>query len=176
MAREVWNTSKDRKQSMRMRLRSISLALGGALLLISVALSGASRAEHLEGSYEADSEITLAEKSGSQVLTIKLLTINGKTTLTSDRSGSLRTAEVAETVCSKLWEDLLALPIDELNSATPKAAYPDASEFTLTLRVESTSHRLTVYDVDSLEDERYRDGIRAILALEREQLPKASER
>jgi hypothetical protein len=176
MAPETWNTSKDRKQSMRTRLRSISLALGGVLLLVSVGLPGVPRAEPLEGSFEADSEITLAEKSGAQVLTITLVTIDGKTSLTSDRSGSLRTAEVPATVCSKLWEDLLALPVDELESATPKAAYPDSSEFTLTLRVGSTSHRLTVYDVDSLEDERYRDGIRAILALERDQVSKATER
>jgi hypothetical protein len=69
----------------------------------------------------------------------------------------------------------MGLPVDELESATPQAAYPDASEFTLTLRVGSTSHSLTVYDVDSLEDERYRNAIRAILALEREQMATPAE-
>jgi hypothetical protein len=34
---------------------------------------------------------------------------------------------------------------------------------------------LTVYDVDSLDDERYRNAIRAILALERDQMAKPSE-
>ena len=161
---------------MRRQSGSISLVLGSALVLAAMALLGGSAsAGHLDESYAADSEITLTERSGSETLTISISTSESKTTLVSDRSGTRKEADVGESVCSQLWTDLMALPIDELESATPKAAFPDSSEFTLTLRVGSTFHKLTVYDVDSLDDERHRNAIRAILALEREQMAQLSE-
>jgi hypothetical protein len=158
---------------MHWKSGSISLLSCGLLAFFAFA-SGASGA-NLEEAYGADSEITLSEKAGSRTLTVRIATSNSRTTMSSDRSGDERVVEVNETDCSELWDDLLALPIDELESATPQRAYPDSSEFTLTLRVGSSSHSLTVYDVDSLEDERYRDAIRAILALERKHVTASTE-
>jgi hypothetical protein len=157
---------------MRRKSESILLALSGAVVLAALVISGAARAGHLDDDYATDSQITLIEKSGTETLTISIATNGSRTSLVSDRSGSLKAVDVDEAACSQLWTDLLALPIDELESATPKAAFPDSSEFTLVLRVGSSSHRLTVYDVDSLEDQRYRSAIRAILDLERGLLSK----
>jgi len=156
------------KRRGKKEVGSIALGVGAALLLGAMLLAGSAPAGELDDGFSTDSEITLIEKAGNQTLTVSIATRDGRTTLASDRSGSVKTAAVTESDCTALWEGLMALPIDELESATPKAAFPDSAEFTLTLRVGETSHSLTVYDVDSLEDERYRSAIRSILALESE--------
>jgi len=144
-------------------LRATSLLLGLGLAL----LPAESYGDHLERDYRGDSEIVLSEtfEGGSNRVTIT--TRDGATTLTSEQGGKTTQRQVPQDAAAELWDHLLALPIDELESATPSPAMPDASSFELSLRVGATSHRLITYDVDRLEDQRYRDAIRAILSLER---------
>jgi hypothetical protein len=90
-------------------------------------------------------------------------------------NGRERKRALSAADCTALWESLLVLPVDDLESASPGRALPDASMFTLALRIGSTRHSFSTYDVDGLEDRRYRDAIRAILDLERKQLAEPAE-
>ena len=154
------------------RLRVI-FALGSGLVLL---LGSASlRAEHLEGDHQIDSEIVLTERLGAMEHSITITVADGSAQLRSVTNGRERKRALSAADCTALWESLLVLPVDDLESASPGRALPDASMFTLALRIGSTRHSFSTYDVDGLEDRRYRDAIRAILDLERNQLAEPAE-
>jgi hypothetical protein len=154
--------------------RRAVFAFGWSLVLL-LGSAPTVRAGHLEGDHQYDSEIVLTEKLGAMDHSITITVKEGSTVLRSVTNGRVVEKAVPDEDCTALWELLLALPVHDLESADPGRALPDASLFTLDLRIGSTHHSFSTYDVDGLEDERYRDAIRAILALERKQLATPTE-
>jgi hypothetical protein len=146
--------------------RSVLIGVG-ALCLVGLGWRAASGAMMTRDISE-DSEIQLVEKNplGSyRQYSIRMSMKNGTSMLSTNKDGRAKTQHISGTECMAMWRDIIAAGVEDLPDRPTGPAFPDQSEFTVTVRVKGTSHTFSAYGVDSLPDTRYRDVVRKILAV-----------
>lgn len=122
-------------------------------------------ATELGTDYSSNSEMELIElASGGDYRnkSITVATLNGETLLTVVTDGEKVESEMSFYECEALWNYVIAEDAAYLEDVIG-GAWPDASTFTLKIRVGSNSHTIKVEGVDSLIDSRYKDIVREII-------------
>lgn len=145
---------------------SILVAVGMVLGLVPGAGAPA-LAQVNEGVVAADSAIELTEKATAgryQRYTIVISSQNGAATIVANQDGKRVERGVPQNEYLALWNQLTQMGIRSLEPAEAKGA-PDQSEFVVRYHLGVETGGFSVYGVDSLSDTRYRDVVRAILAV-----------
>lgn len=155
-------------------------ALGFFVVLAALALASAiAGAQATDVEISASSAIELVERADSgsyQRFTVSLASVDGVARLVADKDGARVETEVPQEEYLALWHALAAADLRSLGSPDAAGAVPDQSRFTVTHRLGSDAGGFTVYGVDSMSDTRYRDVVRAILALGNRHLARAQKR
>lgn len=111
-----------------------------------------------------DSEMVL-EMEGAVKAKIRIATVEGSSSISVERNGESDTLSMSEVDCRELWDYCLKRDAATLPSMRASKNYPDSSTFALSFRVGSDTRRFTVRGVDQLQDTRYREIVRKILAV-----------
>ena len=141
--------------------------VGLVALLASILLAAApSRAAVAESDIAQDSVLELAEvaSGGSyQTLNVRLEIRSGRATLAATKDGERSEVELPIDDALALWRSALASDLETLPDSKADGVAADQSRFTVGFRAGNAANSFTVYGVDSIEDRRYRDIVRAIL-------------
>jgi hypothetical protein len=145
------------------------LAIDALLVLGLAALgSGFGAAQVSETEVASDSEIELLEQAESgtyQHYSIKISTHEGQSILATNKDGVKAQFKVSSKESLALWRSVLKNGLETMADTSPETASPDESQFTVKYRVGQTVGEFSAVGVDTHSDGRYRNIVRAILAL-----------
>lgn len=124
-------------------------------------------AQAVDGAAVANSVIQLTERATAgryQRYTIVISSQDGAASIVADRDGKHVERAVPQDEYVALWNQVLQSGLRNLESTEGKGA-PDQSRFVVSYQLGAETGSFSVYGVDSLSDTRYRDVVRAILAV-----------
>lgn len=152
---------------MRYTTRSGILAALGVVLGFVPGTGASAFAQVLDGAAVANSVIELTEKATAgryQRYTIVISSQDGVASIVADRDGRRIERAVPADEYLALWNQVVQAGIRSLESTEGKGA-PDQSRFMVRYELGAETRTFSVYGVDALPDTRYREVVRAILAL-----------
>ena len=144
------------------------------VLMVFIIANTQAYATDLGDDFSSNSVIELSEAAYGgdyRNKTIKITTLNGKTTVAVITDGNKVESEMPYEACEVLWSYLIEKDAGYLEDAIG-GAFPDSSTFTLKVSAGVNSHTVKVEGIDTMRNTRSRDIAREIIRVSELYVPR----